>query len=41
MCRYHKHFTEFQKQHRQNEITGQEDFPTRVKVTVIGDHGHV
>ena len=30
-----------QKQHRQNEIAGQVDIPTRVKVLVMGDPGHV
>ena len=30
-----------QKQHRQNEPASQVDVPTRVKVHVTGDPGHV
>ena len=37
MCRDHRHLTECQKQHRQNEPAGQVDIPTRVEVHVMGD----
>ena len=29
------------KQHRQNELAGQVDIPTRVEVHMMGDPGHV
>ena len=29
------------KQHRQNELAGQVDIPTRVEIRVTGDPGHV
>ena len=41
MCRDHRHLMICQKQHRQNELAGQVDVPTRVKVRVMGDSGHV
>ena len=28
------------KQHRQNELAGQVDIPTRMEVCVMGDPGH-
>ena len=30
-----------QKQHRQNELAGRVDVPTRVEVHVMGDSGHM
>ena len=41
MCRDHRPLPACQKQHRQNELAGQVDVPTRVKVHVMGDPGHV
>ena len=41
MCRDHRRLMICQKQHRQNELAGQVDVPTRVKVRVMGDPGHV
>ena len=41
MCRDHRRPMICQKQHRQNELAGQVDVPTRVKVRVMGDPGHV
>ena len=29
------------KQHRQNELAGQVEIPTRVEVRVMGDPGHM
>ena len=40
-CRDHKFVTTCQKQQKQNEPAGQVDVPTRVKVRVMGDFGHV
>ena len=40
MCRDHRCLTTCQKQHRQNELDGQVDIPTRVEVRVMGDPGH-
>ena len=41
MCRDHSHLMICQKQHRQNELAGQVDVPTRVEVIVMGDPGHL
>ena len=47
MCRDHSCLTACQKQHRQNEPTGQEDISTGVEICVMGlldmcrDHGHL
>ena len=41
MCRDHRCLTACQKQHRQNELAGQVDIPTRVEVCVMGDPGHM
>ena len=41
MCRDHRRLMICQKQHRQNELAGQVDVPTRVKVHVMGDPGHM
>ena len=41
MHRDHRHFTAWQKKHRQNEPAGQVDFPTGVEVLVMGDPGHM
>ena len=38
-CRDHRCLTICQKQHRQNELAGQVDIPTRVEVHVIGTTG--
>ena len=40
-CRDNRHLTNFQKQHRQNELVGQIDISTRVEVRVMGDPSHV
>ena len=40
-CRDHKFVITCQKQHRQNEPAGQVDVPTRVKIRVMGEPGHV
>ena len=41
MCRDHRHLMICQNQHRQNELAGQVDVPTRVEVCVMGDPSHV
>ena len=41
MCRDHRCLTTCQKQHRQNEPAGQVNIPTRVKISVTGDSGHM
>ena len=41
MCRDHRCLTTCQKQHRQNEPAGQVNIPTRVKICVTGDSGHM
>ena len=35
MCRDHRCLTASEKQHRQNELAGQVDIPTRMEVTVM------
>ena len=40
MCWDHRCLTACQKTHRQNELAGQVDIPTRVEVRVMGDPGH-
>ena len=41
MCWDHRCLTACQKQHRQNELAGQVDIPTRVEVDVTGDFRHM
>ena len=41
MCRDHRCLNPCQKQHVENEPAGQVDIPTRVKIRVTGDSGHV
>ena len=41
MCRDHRRLPACQKQHRQNELAGRVDVPTRVEVHVMGDSGHL
>ena len=41
MCRDHRHLTSCQKKHRQNELAGLVDVPTRVEVHVMKDPGHM
>ena len=41
MCRDHRRLIACQKQHRENELAGQVDIPTRVEIRVTGDPGHV
>ena len=41
MCRDHRHLPACQKQHRENELTGQVDVPTRFEVHIMGYPGHV
>ena len=41
MCRDHRHLPACQKEHRQNELAGRVDIPTRVEVLVMGDPQHL
>ena len=40
-CRDHICLTKCHKQHRQNELDGQVDDPTRVEICVTGDARHM
>ena len=40
-CRDNRHLTNCQKQHRQNDLAGKVDVPTREEVHVTGDFGHM
>ena len=41
MCRDHICLMICQKQHRQNDLAGKVDAPTREEVHVTGDFGHM